>query len=120
MKTIAKSELAGLISAEMPELKEEVNRLTVKENIGGLVQIMVTFTKDLLKHRKWTRAKWNMLFVGWLYERGDASLKNMVENIYVRSFHSMQKACGQQQWAKVYQRIPQSLLMVYKRQSLEY
>lgn len=120
MKIIAKSELAGLITSEMPELKEEVNKLTVKENIGGLVQIMVTFTKDLLKRKKWTRAKWNMLFVGWLYERGDASIQNMVENIYVRSFHSMQKQCGPQQWAKLYQRIPRSLIQVYQRQSLSY
>lgn len=119
MKAIEKASLAELITSEMPELKEEVNRLTLKENVGALVQIMVTFTKDLLRKRKWARVKWNMLFVGWLYERADASLKNMLENIYVRSFHSMEKLCGVQQWGQVYQHIPKSLLLVYQRQTLE-
>ena len=116
MKIIHKSDLLPLISAEIPEVSEEVNRLSSKENIAGAIQIVVTFMKDMLQHHNLPRVRWSMMFMGWLYGRSDAAVKEIIENLFVRSFNGMKRICNPQEWQSVETKIPYSLRSVYIRQ----
>lgn len=117
MKKIKKSDLFQLISSEIPEVQEEVNRLSSRDNIAGAIQIVITFMKDMLHVHNLSRVSWSMMFMGWLYGRGDSRLKELIENLFVRSFNSMKRHCDPQEWYMVQKKMPFSLRKVYAYQN---
>lgn len=117
MKTIEINELAEIICTEIPDIKPELNKLSSKENIAGMIQIVVTFTRELLKTRNWGKVNWNMMLIGWIYGRGDQTIKDIIENVYVRSFNGMKNICGQFEWEILQKKIPANLYSVYLYQN---
>lgn len=117
MERIKKNELLGIITSEIPEVNNEIDRLSSKENIAGVLQIVVTFTRELLKNQRWAKVNWNMMLIGWVYDRGDEAVKDMIENVFVRSFNGMQNLCGQSNWQLVQKKIPISLYSIYLSQN---
>lgn len=117
MKEIHKCELPEIISSEIPEIKDELSRLSSKENSAGVLQIVVTFTRDLILKHRWAKVKWNMMLVGWLYDKGDRAVKDIIENLFVRSFTGMQHLCSQHNWQRIQRQIPTNLYSLYLNQN---
>lgn len=120
MKTINQQEITGIIAREIPEVKAEIDHLSSQANIAGVMQIVVTFARDMLVQRSLAKVNWCMALIGWMYGRGDQTVKEMIENVYVMSFNGMRNLCGQREWQLIQQQIPANLYSIYITQNQGY
>lgn len=109
--------LPEVISNGIPELKQEVGKAFYKQNAAAVLQVVVNFARDMLVKRNLCRVKWCIYYVGSVHEKGDAVVKDIIENLFVRSFNGMKRLCGPVEWQEVYSKIPVNLGTIYLRQA---
>lgn len=110
---IKKDELAEIVQNEIPESKQEIEKLTQKDNVAGIVQILANLLKDLVRSKSWIRVKWVLMFTGWLYDRGENYIKDIIENIFVRALGSVNKMCTAREWGYIKQSTPVRIYRIY-------
>lgn len=108
--------LPEVISSGIPELKQEVGKAFYKQNAAAVLQVVVNFARDMLVKRNLSRVKWCIHYVGSVHEKGDAVVKDIIENLFVRSFNGMKRLCTPAEWQEIYSKIPENLGIIYSNQ----
>ena len=117
MEKINQMEIRDIIISEIPEVKDEVSKLSSKDNIAGAMQIVVTFTRDMLKGHHLSKVHWCIALIGWVYGRGNEMVRDIIANIFVRSFNGMRNLCSQVEWQIIQEQMPANLYAVYVYQN---
>lgn len=117
MESINQRELPAIISTGIPEVKSEVARLTSRENIAGMLQIVVNFVRTRLMKQDVTRAGYCIRLIGRIHQRGNSSIKDIIENLFVRSFNGMERLCSPKEWKILQSKMPGNLQEAYDRQN---
>lgn len=120
METINQNELSYIVANELPEVQEEIDHLRSKENIAGVMQIVATYAKDMLRAKHFNKVSRCIRLVGWLYGRGNDAVRDIIANVFVRSFNGMRGLCSQWEWIKLRERMPANLYSVYVHQNRNY
>lgn len=110
---ISQVEVPEIIASEIPEVKDEIGRLSSRDNIAGAMQIVVTYVREMLQNHRVTKANWCIAFVGWLYLKGNEGVREIIENVFVRSFNGMRRLCSPAEWVIIQQRMPATLYAVF-------
>lgn len=120
MYKINQMELPEIIAQEIPEIKSEIGRLSSKENIAATLQIVVTYTREMLTRRQVAKVNYCMALMGWIYNLGNEPIRDLIENLFVRSFNGMRSLCLPNEWDQIQSRIPVKLYNVYMVQNSFY
>lgn len=117
MYKINQTELPEIIAQEIPEVKNEIGKLSSKENIAATLQIVVTYTREMLTRHQVAKVNYCMALMGWIYSLGNEPIRDLIENLFVRSFNGMRSLCRPKEWNEIQSRIPTRLYTVYMAQN---
>ena len=111
---IGPEELQALIEASIPELSGAIRKQKCKD-VYDVVRQMFSYTSSqVLKHNMDAAGKCFVL-AAQLYKKGNTTIKNAIENVYVFSF-SHAFFHDEQKRKEVMEIIPLPLYELYKRQ----
>ena len=82
---ITENQVTEILSNELPEINNELIKLSNSKNIYKTMQCFVDFTKELVKRRNLAAVKNCFNLAERMLEEGNNSVKNAVENVYVYS-----------------------------------
>lgn len=97
-------------------LRNEITQLSVQDNFAGIMQATVNYLKNLLQESKIGIIVHQIKLMDWLYRNGNSYVRNMIENVFVRSFESFKKHAKIQHWKLLYQYMPVSFQIIYNEQ----
>ncbi|MFL9833867.1 DUF7674 family protein [Chryseobacterium terrae] len=122
MKNIEKKEINENGAIEhlkvfYPTLQQEIGQLSAQNNFAGVIQATVNHLKNLLQQSKINIVNHNIKMMDWLYRNGTQNVKQIIENLFVRSFRSFKKQTDIHQWNVLYQYMPVSFQKIYVKQS---
>lgn len=117
MSKINQIRASRYFAAKVPEIKEEINVLTITGNFAGVLQAVVNHLKSLLQERQIKTMTSIIRNVGWVYARGSQYIKEIIGNLFVRSFEGLRKRCGVPQWQLLYCKFPPAFRKIYVRQT---
>lgn len=100
-----------------PSLQKEIVQLSAQNNFAGIIQTTVDHLKNLLKESKINIVNHNIKMMDWLYRNGTKNVKQIIENLFVRSFRSFKKQTDTNQWNLLYQYMPVSFQRIYVKQN---
>lgn len=100
-----------------PSLQNEIEQLSAQNNFAGIIQTTIDYLKNLLHQSKIDIVNRNIKKMGWLYRNGTNTVKQMIENLFVRSFRSFKKQTDIHQWNILYQYMPVSFQKIYIKQT---
>ncbi|MDQ0593111.1 hypothetical protein QFZ37_001480 [Chryseobacterium ginsenosidimutans] len=97
-------------------LRKEIINLSVQDNFAGVIQATVNYLKDLLQESKVSIIAHHIKLMDMIYKGGDSYVKDIIENIFVRSFESFKKHTKIQHWNLLYQYMPINFQLIYNDQ----
>ncbi|SEL10089.1 DUF7674 family protein [Parapedobacter koreensis] len=117
METIRQEEFSLIIVSELPEVKNDVVSLCRKGNIAGVMQIVVNYMRDMVRGKQLDKVLRCMNLVGWMYGRGDSAVREIIANVFVRSFNGLHNQCTNWEWERIREDMPANLYSVYTVQN---
>ncbi|WP_435524387.1 DUF7674 family protein [Chryseobacterium indoltheticum] len=78
----------------MLHCKRKSCKLSAQDNFAGIIQTTVDHLKNLLQESKINIVNHNIKMMDWLYRNGTQNVKQIIENLFVRSFRSFKKQTG--------------------------
>lgn len=99
-----------------PRLRQEISELSSKDNFAGIIQTTVNYLRNLLLESKINIIAYHIKLMDMIYKKGDEYVKDVIENIFVRSFSSFRKHGKISQWKVLYQNMPVSFQLIYNEQ----
>ncbi|WP_344824961.1 DUF7674 family protein, partial [Chryseobacterium ginsenosidimutans] len=98
MRTINQKIAIEYLKFFYPPLRKEITNLSVQGNFAGVIQATVNYLKDLLQESKVNIIAHHIKLMDMIYKSGDSYVKDMIENLFVRSFESFKKHAKIQHW----------------------
>ncbi|NQD71600.1 hypothetical protein HP439_12795 [Sphingobacterium shayense] len=120
MNNINENAASFYLAYHYGEIKEEISKLSDHKNFAGIFQAIVNHINLLLSKGQIEKIGTKIKFIGWLYKRGNVYVKEIIENLFVRSFAGMKRRCTAEQWIYIYQLIPSNLKSIYELQNNNY
>lgn len=117
MSTINQNKASKYFIVKLPEIKEEINGLIAKRNFAGVLQAIVNHLKSLLQQSKIRLMAHIIRNVGWVHARGSLYIREIIGNLFVRSFEGLRKRCNITQWQHLYGKFPPAFRKMYLRQT---
>jgi hypothetical protein len=77
------------------------------------MQVLTDYTKRMALEHNFKEVRNCMSLVEKIYHKGDAPVKNAVENIFIFSFSSMRMLCNLVEWRMVQSFMPSDLYALY-------
>lgn len=102
------------------EIREEIDALSSRKNFAGIFQAIVNHFNYLVSAGQLEKISMRLKYIAWLYKKGDDHVRNIIENLFVRSFRGMKRRCTTEQWIYMYQNIPKNLKQIYLLQNSTY
>jgi hypothetical protein len=109
-------EVPAIMEDELPEIKEELKESCILGNVNKAMQILVKHTRKMINLHDMPAVAQCMRLADKIYDRGNAIVKNAVENVFVYSFSGLRSCCGQGEWKTVQAKIPMTLYSLYVKQ----
>ncbi|RMZ59394.1 hypothetical protein D1631_07400 [Chryseobacterium nematophagum] len=116
MKTINPKIAIEYLKFFYPPLQKEITQLSVQDNFAGVIQTTVDYLKKLLQESKVNIISHHIKLMDWLYRNGNSYVRDIIENLFVRSFESFKKHAKIQHWKLLYQYMPVSFQIIYNEQ----
>jgi hypothetical protein len=111
---ISQEELPSFIEKSIPELSGVIKKNKCK-NAYDVVRQMLTYTTSQVVKHNLDAAKKCLLLAAQLYKKGNAHVKNAIENVYVYSF-SHAFFHDEEKRKQMMEIIPLPLYELYKKQ----
>lgn len=99
-----------------PEIKEEIKVLSLQKNFAGIIQSIINYLFQLLEQSKPRIVAAKIQGMGRLYSRGNHAIKDLIEHLFIRSFHAMKKRCNPQDWNFLLEKCPTVFQSIYQHQ----
>jgi len=90
--------------------------LSVQENFAGIIQATINYLKNLLLEAKINIISHHIKLMDWIYRNGNSYVRDIIENLFVRSLESFKKHAKIQHWKLLYQYMPESFQVIYEDQ----
>lgn len=116
MKTINQKIAVEYLKFFYPPLRNEITQLSVQDNFAGVIQATINYLKNLLLESKVNIIAHHIKLMHMIYKIGDLYVKDIIENLFVRSFESFKKHAKIQHWKILYQYMPISFQVIYNDQ----
>lgn len=111
-----KYEVPIKIGNEFPEIHKELRHLAVLGNVYESINVLTAFTRKMAAAHQFKKVQRCMELANYLHERGNALVKNAVENIFIYSFSLMRASSNPIEWRLLRAVIPSRLFLMYVHQ----
>lgn len=116
MKTINQKIAIEYLKFFYAPLRNEITQLSVQDNFAGAIQATINYLKKLLLESKVNIIAHHIKLMDMIYKIGDSYVKQIIENLFVRSFESFKKHAKIAHWKLLYQYMPVSFQVIYNEQ----
>jgi hypothetical protein len=116
MQTINQKIAIEYLKFFYPPLRNEITQLSVQDNFAGAIQATINYLKDLLLESKINIIAHHIKLMDWIYRNGNSYVRDIIENLFVRSFESFKKHAKIGDWKLLYQYMPVSFQVIYNDQ----
>lgn len=99
-----------------PRLRNEITQLSIQDNFAGVIQSTINYLKNLLMESRINIISHHIKLMDMIYKNGDSYVRDMIENLFVRSFESFKKHAKIQHWKLLYQYMPINFHLIYNDQ----
>lgn len=99
-----------------PRLRTEITQLSIQNNFAGVIQSTINYLKNLLMESRINIISHHIKLMDMIYKNGDSYVRDMIENLFVRSFGSFKKHAKIQHWKLLYQYMPINFQLIYNDQ----
>jgi len=112
-------EVPAFIAGKLPQVKNDLCRKGVELSVYQSMQVLTDYTKRMALEHNFLMVQRCMAIVGKIYEKGNALVRNAVENVFVFSFSSIMSRCNIVEWRIVQAYMPSDLYSLYVQQVLK-
>ncbi|MCQ4142556.1 hypothetical protein [Chryseobacterium sp. EO14] len=116
MQTINQKIASEYLKFFYPPLRTEITQLSSQDNFAGIMQATINYLKKLLHEAKVNIIAHHIKLMEMIYKGGDSYVKDMIENLFVRSFESFKKHAKISHWKLLYQYMPVTFQVIYNDQ----
>ena len=116
MQTINQKIASEYLKFFYPPLRTEITQLSSQDNFAGIMQATINYLKKLLHESKVNIIAHHIKLMEMIYKSGDSYVKDMIENLLVRSFESFKKHAKISHWKLLYQYMPVTFQVIYNDQ----
>lgn len=116
MQTIDQKIASEYLKFFYPPLRTEITQLSSQDNFAGIMQATINYLKKLLHESKVNIIAHHIKLMEMIYKGGDSYVKDMIENLFVRSFESFKKHAKISHWKLLYQYMPVTFQVIYNDQ----
>ncbi|MCF2218094.1 MULTISPECIES: DUF7674 family protein [Chryseobacterium] len=116
MPTINQKIASEYLKFFYPPLRTEITQLSSQDNFAGIMQATINYLKKLLQEAKVNIIAHHIKLMEMIYKGGDSYVKDMIENLFVRSFESFKKHAKISHWKLLYQYMPVTFQVIYNDQ----
>ncbi|MFA6060333.1 MAG: hypothetical protein WC756_19185 [Taibaiella sp.] len=109
-------EVPAIMEDELPAIKEELKENGILGNVNAAMQVLVKYTKKMIYLHDLNAVAKCMRLADKIYDKGNAMVKNAVENVFVYSFSGLRTGCDQLEWKLVQAKMPMTLYSLYVKQ----
>lgn len=108
-------EVSAMIEDEIPAIKKEIASKTIG-NANAVMLILARYTRKMISLHDLPAVVKCMHLVDKIYNKGNAIVKNAVENVFIYSFSGIRVCCNKAEWTVIQAKMPMTLYSVYVRQ----
>jgi hypothetical protein len=114
-------QIPALIARQFPEVQSDLCRAGAHAPLTAFqsIQVLTDFTKRMALEHDFATVGKCMTLMGKLYEKGNAIVRNAVENIFIYSFSTLMCNCNIVEWRMVQSYMPSELYAVFVEQVLK-
>ncbi|WP_294201758.1 hypothetical protein [uncultured Chryseobacterium sp.] len=116
MQTINQAKATEYLKFFYPQLRTEIIQLSIQDNFAGIIQSTINYLRRLLQESKVNIMVHHITMMEMIYKSGDSYVKNMIENLFIRSFESFKKRAKISHWKRLYQYMPVTFQVIYNDQ----
>jgi hypothetical protein len=116
---ISQYEIPTLIAGKLPQIESELSAKNAEPTVYHSIQVLTDYTKRMALEHNFKMLKNCMSLVQTIYERGNQSVRNAVENVFIFSFSTMLSRCNTVEWKIVQSYMPSELYSIYVEQVLK-
>lgn len=116
MQTINQAKATEYFKFFYPQLRTEIIQLSIQDNFAGIIQSTINYLRRLLQESKVNIMVHHITMMEMIYKSGDSYVKNMIENLFIRSFESFKKRAKISHWKRLYQYMPVTFQVIYNDQ----
>ncbi len=114
-KVISENEVSEILGEELPEINNELERISGSENIYKTLQCFATYTKRCAKTGNIKKLKSCFVIADKLLGNGNKKVKSAVKNVYLISVSSLFEIVSPIQ-KQVMKMLPENLKTTYQKQ----
>lgn len=103
---------ATYLARTFREIKGDIQRLS--KNFPAVLQTIVNFMRSHQDHPRSQRHQLQVL--GRLYSKGDSYVRFLIEHLFIRSLHGLQRRKTPFQWSRFFEQVPGNLQKIYVNQ----
>ena len=111
-------EASAHIGSQLPQLRKELQQQK-KNDLYHSIQTLTDYTRRMAIEHNFGMVEKCMLLVEQLYKKGNALVKNAVENVFIFSLSSIINFCNIIEWKIIQSYMPSCLYALYIRQVME-
>ncbi|KPH10841.1 hypothetical protein [Chryseobacterium sp. ERMR1:04] len=116
MQTINQKMAVEYLKFFYPTIRSEITQLSKQNNFAGVIQATINYLKDLLVDSKITIIGHHLKLMDGIYRNGNSYVKDIIENLFIRSFESFKKHTKIQNWNILYNYMPVKFQEIYVEQ----
>ncbi|KFF13454.1 hypothetical protein IW15_06585 [Chryseobacterium soli] len=116
MQTINQKIAVEYLKFFYPPIRKEISQLSVQNNFAGIMQATINYLKNLLSESKINIIGHHIKLMEGIYSNADSYVKDMIENLFIRSFGSFKKHTKIQHWNLIFQYMPAQFQEIYLNQ----
>jgi hypothetical protein len=116
---LSQFEVPAFIASRLPQVKRDLHRKDAELSIYQSIQVLTDYTKKMALEHDFKMVEKCMTLVEKIYQKGNALVRNAVENVFIFSFSSMLSRCNVVEWRIVQSYMPADLYALYVQQVLK-
>jgi len=116
MKKLNRWRASYFIALRCKEIQHDVRALARKKNFAGVLQTIVNQLQMLHAKGEVARGRRYIHHLAYIYDRGNAYVQYMIENLFIRSLRSLKRKSSADEWTTCYKQLPKSFVAIYDRQ----
>ena len=110
-------EIAGFIAGKLPLIKNDLQNCR-SGNVYQPIQVLTEYTKRMAIGHDFKMVGKCMELADKIYEKGNANVRNAIENVFIFSFSSIMALYNIVEWRIAQSYMPSRLYVLYMQQVL--
>jgi hypothetical protein len=111
-------DVPAFIARQLPQVRQDIYCTNAPATAYRSIQVLTDFTKRMALEHEFKLVGKCMDLMEKIYDKGNAIVRNAVENVFIFSFSTLMCNCNVIEWRLIQSCMPAGLYSLYVRQVL--